>query len=140
MMRTMIFSTRIAVLLIILAVSSGGASAETAVEHHGTMVDSEGGAAYCLSCHRGRTAMYMPTYRQNYTDRSHKIFMKFPPPEREKDFATLESVLADGIKLESGEVTCISCHNVKNQQRYHFAIETTPYAKRLCYTCHIDIK
>lgn len=61
MMRRMIFSTRVAVLLVILAVSSGGADAGT-VEHHGAMVDSEGYAAYCRSCHAGKTEMYMPDY------------------------------------------------------------------------------
>lgn len=109
------------------------------LDHHGKTVDSEGNAAYCLSCHDGKTAVKIPECTTTCTVNVHKVLIAYPPPGKEKDFATQQAVLAAGVKLENGMVTCISCHDLKNQERFHFAIDATPFARKLCYACHIKI-
>lgn len=109
------------------------------LDHHGMTVDSEGAADYCLACHDGKTAKRIPICTTTCTINAHKFLIKYPPPGRGKDFAPLGSILTAGIKLENGMVTCISCHDLKNPLKYHFAIEAKPYAQKLCYVCHIEI-
>lgn len=110
------------------------------LDHHGTQADSEGTAAYCLSCHDGSAAKKVRVCTTNCTIKSHKFLVKYPPAGREKEFATQEAVLAAGIKLEDGMVTCISCHNLGNPLKYHFAVDNEKFAQKLCYACHLDIK
>lgn len=74
------------------------------------------------------------------TVKAHKSLFTYPPSGREKEFAPLQAVLEAGVKLENGMVTCISCHDLKNQEKYQFAIDTTPFAQKLCYACHREIK
>lgn len=100
--------------------------------HHGEIIDSEGKAEYCLQCH------------QNKDIKSHKILIEYPPPyrrEQEITFRPLQEVLALGMKFEDGLLTCISCHDLTNQTRYHFALEprTGGHAQKLCYVCHLEI-
>lgn len=109
------------------------------LEHHGAQVDSEGSAAFCLSCHDGSSAKKVRICTTNCTINSHKFLVKYPPPGREKVFAPLHEVLAAGIKLEDGMVTCISCHDLLNPLKYHFAIDRERFAQKLCYVCHIEI-
>ena len=100
------------------------------VSHNVMMVESEGSAADCLKCHGKSSSV-----------RSHKILVVYPPPGRGKAFKPLADVLKAGIKLENGMVTCISCHNLLNSNKNHFAVETnnSGYAQKLCYACHLDI-
>lgn len=102
--------------------------------------DSEGSADHCLSCHDGSGGKKVRVCTTNCTINSHKFLVKYPPPGREKEFAPLHEVQTAGIKLENGMVTCISCHDLKNQQKYHFAIDTGSFAQKVCYACHTDIK
>jgi hypothetical protein len=109
------------------------------LDHHGMQADSEGTAAYCLTCHDGLAAKKVVVCTTTCTVSAHKFLAKYPPPGREKDFATQQAVQAAGIRLENGMVTCISCHDLKNLERFHFAIDSTPFARKLCYTCHVRI-
>jgi nitrate/TMAO reductase-like tetraheme cytochrome c subunit len=108
------------------------------LSHHGMFVNSEGNAAECLQCHDGskenqrRKGKITPI-------RSHKVLIKYPPPGRGRAFNPLNQVLAAGMKLENGMVTCISCHDLNNQNKNHLAVDTTEYARKLCYVCHLDI-
>jgi len=109
------------------------------LDHHGRTVNSEGSAADCLSCHDGsnqlqRKGLISPR-------RSHKVLIKYPPPGRGNAFKPLQEVLAAGMKFENGMVTCISCHDLNNRNKNHLTFETNTsgYAQKLCYVCHLDI-
>lgn len=99
--------------------------------HHGEMIDSQGKTDYCLQCHLYNVA------------RSHKILIEYPPPYRgsEVTFRPLQEVLAMGMKFEDNMITCISCHDLTNLDRYHLALETRTggHAQKLCYVCHMEI-
>lgn len=107
------------------------------LNHHGRTVNSEGDTAYCMSCHAGPQGG--PQKIIPY--RSHKVMVVYPPPGRGQAFRPLQEVLAHGIRFEKGMVTCISCHDLHNEERNHLAIETNTggFAQKLCYVCHLDI-
>ena len=106
-------------------------SPATDVPHHGEIVDTEGKAEDCLQCH------------ENKNIRSHKILIQYPPPYRgpEVTFRPLQDVLALGMKFEDGMITCITCHDLTNETRFHLAHEpqSTGHAQKLCYVCHMEI-
>lgn len=110
------------------------------VTHHGMTVESEGNVADCLKCHDGSREL-QPVKGKISATRSHKVLVSYPPPGRANAFRPLAVVLKAGIKFENGMVTCISCHNLYNINKNHFAIETNTsgYAQKLCYVCHLDI-
>ena len=110
------------------------------VYHHGQTVESEGSAADCMSCHDGSKEL-RPGKGKISPVRSHKVMIRYPPPGRGNAFKPLHEVLAAGMKLENGMVTCISCHDLNNQNKNHLAVETNTsgYAQKLCYVCHLDI-
>jgi hypothetical protein len=109
------------------------------LDHHGKTVNGEGSAADCLTCHDGSNE---PQRRGLITPRrSHRVLIKYPPPGRGLAFKPLQEVLAAGMKLENDMVTCISCHDLNNPEKNHLAFETntTGFAQKLCYVCHLDI-
>lgn len=131
-MRRTIFSAMLIVPLAVFVCFLASVRPEM-LEHHGMTADSEGSADYCLACHDGKTA------KRASTINSHKFLIKYPPAGKEKNYATQQAALAAGVRLENGMVTCISCHDLRNPLKYHYAIDTTPFAKKLCYACHIKI-
>lgn len=137
MKKLFFFTTATVFALFILATAP---LCEEMVEHHDNAVDNDGTADDCLFCHDGKTAKSAPVCTTPMCDvNAHKFLIKYPPPGRTKDFAPLETVQAAGIKLENGLITCITCHDLRNPLKYHFAIDGQPYAKKLCYVCHVDI-
>lgn len=113
--------------------SVNGQETSGRVEHHGSLIDSEGTAAYCLSCHDGKTSKVI-AYNS-----SHKFLIAYPPNFREGRFAPLQAVTAAGIKFENGLITCISCHDPGKPSRYHLAVDTPPRVHKLCRVCHTGI-
>ena len=106
------------------------------IPHHGNDVESEGRAEDCLMCHDGFVASSAsPCTVQCDFRGSHSILKFYPPAGKELLYAPLDSLLAMGMKLENGKVTCISCHNLHNPGRYHLWIDNSE--SRLCSTCHL---
>ena len=108
------------------------------VLHHDNLVDSDD-PKDCLTCHDGTIASNISpcTKVSCLLDprSSHPVFKKYPPDGKESAYAPSFQVEATGIKLKNGEVTCISCHNLMNQQKFHLVMENK--GSRLCKTCHI---
>lgn len=104
---------------------------DTEILHHGEVVDYEGKAKHCLECH------------EDMIIKSHKILIKYPPPYRGPavTFRPLEEVQALGMKFEDDMITCISCHDLRNQNKNQLALEprTSGHAQKLCYVCHLEI-
>ncbi len=108
------------------------------VPHHGHMVEMSD-PEDCLACHDGAMAgNVIPCPEINCTlnsQHSHSVFREYPPVGKEADFNPAHKVKAAGIRLKDGQVTCISCHDLANQDRYHLVMENG--RSRLCRTCHI---
>ncbi len=98
--------------------------------HHGIAVESEGTAQDCLLCHDG----YMTSSAFSYTVRSsHSILKNYPPVRDRRRYAPVAAVRMRGVKIVNGKITCISCHNLKNPEKFHLAVEKS----KLCVICHI---
>jgi len=122
----------LAAVLTVLAYSCPGAEE---VRHHGVSADSEGDAIGCLSCHDGQIAspIKLSTKRGNYFC-NHPVNRDYPPADKSADYLPLESVAEAGIRLLNGQVSCISCHNLKNPEKYHLAGSLDKSG--LCFNCH----
>jgi predicted CXXCH cytochrome family protein len=105
------------------------------VLHHGVTVDSEGSVADCLSCHDGQIGkpVSVSSMIANYFG-SHPVNRDYPPPDKSDFYVPAELVASAGIRLVNGQVTCISCHNLKNPEKYHLADSID--GSDLCFKCH----
>jgi len=96
------------------------------VDHHGTVVDSDSPAETCINCHDG-----------SLEHTSHPIFKHYPPPGKEKEYASAAEVQAKGIRLVRGQVVCISCHDLRKPEPQHLVISSAK--SELCLICHIKM-
>lgn len=105
------------------------------VLHNGFMTDSEGGVYDCLSCHDGTigSSVTLSTMIGNFIDK-HPVNRDYPPIDKSEFYVPEEMVAVSGIKLVNGQITCISCHNLKNQEKYHLAMSMENSS--LCFGCH----
>ena len=107
------------------------------VEHHGFTVESEGAVRDCLSCHDGVSARNIVVCSVKCTaSTTHSVLKPYPSGRaRAREFQPLAAAERRGVKTLNGMVTCISCHNLKNQRKNHLVMENTN--SRLCLACHI---
>ena len=106
------------------------------IEHHGQMIDANSPARGCLSCHDGATAKFVSfcTVRCDFSG-AHSLLRRYPPARKAAQYAPTAVIQARGIKLENGQVTCNSCHDLRKSTPNHLVMENT--GSRLCLTCHI---
>jgi len=115
-----------------LTYSSPGAEE---LQHHGVIANSEGSAFECLSCHDGmiaKTVKYSVSIGSFFC--GHPINRNYPPVDNPEFYHPIEQVVDAGIKLLHGQVTCISCHNLKNPEKPHLAAPLD--RSDLCFSCH----
>lgn len=103
------------------------------VEHHGKIVDEEGTARSCLSCHDGSLAGNITVCTVQCEITSHPIMKRYPPSGKGADYASLAEVTAKGVRIVNGMVTCISCHDLKKQVKNHVVLDEDG---RHCTICH----
>lgn len=107
------------------------------VSHYGLEVESEDTSSGCLSCHDGSVGSYVGSCIVECTsDDSHPVEKVYPPPGKVAKYATIESVLAAGIKLSDNKIGCISCHDISGQAESLLRI--TNDGSALCTACHIQ--
>jgi len=107
------------------------------VEHHGFTVDEMSSSMNCIACHDGSAAakyVSFCTSECNFNT-AHAIDKPYPPLGRENKFAPVDSLGTSGIRLYGGNITCISCHNLKNHEKHHPAGDRSN--GELCTLCHI---
>lgn len=105
------------------------------IPHHGLEVLADGVAMDCLGCHDGSVAGVVSFCRVECNFRSpHSILKTYPPLGKEEQYLPLESMLQEGMKLEDGKITCISCHNLRNSDRFHLQLDDA--GRELCFVCH----
>jgi predicted CXXCH cytochrome family protein len=114
--------------------------AET-IAHHGYMVNSEGSPLECLTCHDGATATSITNcvgvncnLPKGSPGNSHPVEKPYPPAGMEDAFVPANQVTAAGIRLVNGQVSCISCHDLKNPGAQHLIINNDK--STLCLGCH----
>lgn len=106
------------------------------VPHHGMAVEVRGPSEECLGCHDGMIARNVHFCTVNCSFKtSHSLFRKYPPSGKEDAFRPATDLKAEGIELVDGMVSCISCHNLKNPERFHLVMDNS--GSRLCFACHV---
>lgn len=129
-----ISSLGLAFILLVLCLASTRAEL---VQHHGATVDSRGDAASCLRCHDGSTAQGISTcigIRCEFAS-SHPVNRDYPPVGNRNKFVSAEEIKAAGVVLINGQVTCVSCHELTNPDRFHLIKDNRN--SNLCIQCHI---
>ena len=122
------------VLLVVLSAASPAIADKVA--HHGNTVDADGIAESCLSCHDGTIAANVSvcTVKCDFST-PHAIMKRYPPLGRKaSSYASVAQVTAKGVRIVNGNITCVSCHNLKNEARYHLVRDEKG---KLCVICHI---
>lgn len=128
---------RVIVALVLAGGMYGGAtlSAEL-VPHHGELVKAHGELEECICCHDGKIAKVVHFCTGDCGFNSpHQVAKRYPPPGRERTYRPIGELQAMGIELANGEITCISCHNLRNSGRYHLVMDNR--GSRLCLACHL---
>jgi len=125
----------LALATVLLALSISTPRAEKII-HHGVIADSEGNVFDCLSCHDGlvATEIKLSTKIGNYFC-NHPVNRDYPPAGKIDAYKPEEQVTSAGIKLVNGQVSCISCHNLNNREKYQLAVPLDN--SNLCFSCHI---
>lgn len=111
------------------------------VVHFGELVDNESGSSDCLSCHDGLAVKEVGF--QNWSHRSsadplgsHPIEAPYPSEwSGSTKFALIPEIQKSGLRLLEGKVTCITCHDLRLQNRGKF-LPVSMKGSALCLTCH----
>jgi len=106
------------------------------IAHHGVTADADAAANECISCHDGSLS-HIVAFCRVLCDFStpHSILKRYPPPGKQREYASAATVASKGIKLQNGLVTCISCHNLRNPAKNHLVVDNTN--SKLCLICHL---
>lgn len=104
------------------------ATAGEMVSHYGQPVNSAGNHNYCLECHDGKLAP--PAHKA-----SHPVNIVYPPSKNSDQFTAAELLKEKGIILIGGKVSCVSCHNLGNPERFHLSVRSNQ--SDLCSGCHV---
>lgn len=104
--------------------------------HHEVMADSDGSVYDCLSCHDGTigSSVTLSTMIGNFFS-NHPVNRDYPPVGKSEFYVPEEMVAIAGIKLVNGQITCITCHDLKNQGKDHLVKSLD--RSGLCFSCHI---
>ncbi len=120
-------------LICIALLLSGSPLFAAIVEHHGNAVESETDHSECLSCHDGTVGKQIQYCMQDCASHAvHSVGRTYPPRGMQHEYATPGWLQNRGIRLFDNKVSCISCHDLAKQGKYHLAVETG-----LCQTCHV---
>ncbi len=95
---------------------SGGA------EHHGRSLAGMDRQSVCVECHTFEKARHHPSN------------VPYPPPGNEQRFTPVRQLAARGIDVQHGELTCLTCHDLRNREPWHLPVGMTQSS--LCLACH----
>ncbi|HEY6871772.1 MAG TPA: cytochrome C [Geobacteraceae bacterium] len=116
---------------------AGMAFSANEVAHHGSQVSISADYKVCLTCHDGVVAPRIsPCLAQVCMLKSdHPVGRPYPPPGKEREYASAALAESAGIKFIDGRIDCISCHDLNNPDQFHLRIEEK--RDRLCRACHL---
>lgn len=100
------------------------------------LVEISSSTVYCMSCHDGTVAesllmKSMTTEDKSDPGKNHPV--NVPYPNKSTEFVPI-NLLDERLALESGLVTCTTCHVVGSED-LQFPIPLA--ASRLCLSCHL---
>ena len=109
----------VGILMIPLAacVSAGGGAGE----HHGRPLAGMDRQEVCVECHSFQTARHHPSN------------IPYPPQGSER-FTPVRQLAARGVEVQNGQLTCLTCHDLRNQEPWHLPVGMTQSS--LCLACH----
>ncbi|GAB7027118.1 cytochrome c3 family protein [Geotalea toluenoxydans] len=131
-----LYATFAVLVVLLLFVLLKALRAETA-EHHGFMVIVEETTSGCLSCHDGSAAQSVANCSGvdcRISD-SHSVDIPYPPPGKENEYQPVAYLTEARIKLINDQISCISCHDLKNPAGLHLVMDNA--GSNLCFGCHI---
>lgn len=106
-----------------------------AVEHHGVSADSDN-SRECIGCHDGTIGSNVSFYTSGGSALTeHPVFTPYNAGNRRTRLQPSFLAASRGIRFEDGEVTCISCHDIRNSRENHLIMDNG--GSRLCLACHI---
>ena len=109
--------------------------------HHGGLLDSV--SSGCLTCHDGVTAVEAGHRSSRSTvgylgdrGRNHPLGVPYEARQADRHGSPLRHpmLLPKQIRLPENKVSCVSCHNLYNSERYQLSVPIE--GSRLCLTCH----
>lgn len=91
----------------------------------------------CMRCHDGITGKVIVIClgKECLFKKNHSLMSYYPPPGKERFYATISEIERAGCILENGKTTCLSCHNLTKPPP-----RLIRDGAKLCVICHIDKK
>ena len=124
--------------LVLISFTLTGASSSEMVNHHGQLIELGEDSSDCIVCHDGTVTSNAAFCTRNCNHgTAHSVAKEYPPRGREDSYAPVDSLRQKGIRLNNGQTTCLSCHNLNNQAKYHLVIDNSGSA--LCFACHVKL-
>jgi predicted CXXCH cytochrome family protein len=135
-MRTTIITIIVLVVVFIIFFTQKRALHSEQLEHHGQLVQVEADLNDCIVCHDGTIAPNSAYCTVKCNCKSpHSVLKDYPPRGKENQYLPISALEEKGIRLFNGKITCVSCHDLTNPEKYHLVISNSE--SRLCFSCHI---
>ena len=133
-MRTLLFLLGLSMVVSISA-------AEELVNHFGYSVDPDLSMAGCVSCHNGQPGKGRDVSRCTNDKMCsiygmHLVEVKYPPPGKERLYATVEEAAIRGFIFNDGKIFCRTCHSLKISQYEHMLVMESK-GEKICKGCHL---
>ena len=112
-----VMSGILVVLLAACASAGGGAG-----EHHGRPLVGMDRQEVCVACHSFRSTRHHPSN------------IPYPPPGNEQRFTPVRQLAGRGIEVQNGQLTCLTCHDLRNREPWHLPVGMNQSS--LCLACH----
>ena len=131
---------RIALSLLLLSVMLPVPAGAQTVEHFGFSVGGDATMAACVSCHNGQPGKGRDISRC-VTDRMcsiygmHLVEVQYPPPGKERLYATLEEAEIRGFTFDNGKVFCRTCHSLSSPREHLLVMNAQ--GDTICRGCHL---
>ena len=126
----------LSLLFIILPIPAGAEM----VQHFGFSVKDDASMAACVSCHngkpgKGRDVSRCSTERMCLIYGMHLVEVQYPPPGKERLFATLKEAEIRGFTFDNGKLFCRTCHSLKSPNEHLLVMEVQ--GEKICRGCHL---
>lgn len=110
------------------------------VQHFGFLVDANASMAACVSCHsgkpgKGRDVSRCTKDRMCFIYGMHLVEVQYPPPGKERHYATLEEAEIRGFTFDNGKIFCRTCHSLYSSKEHLLVVEAQ--GEKICHGCHL---
>jgi predicted CXXCH cytochrome family protein len=126
---------KIFIATVLSVVAALSANAEQ-VNHFGKAVDPDASMAGCVTCHNGRNAGAVSRCdsRMCMVYARHIVDVVYPPPGKERSYASLQEIEIRGFRLSDDRIACTTCHSLTSKNEHLLVFKET--GDRFCAGCH----